>query len=805
MKNVVHFSILLAMMSIAIAGCKKEVAVTGVTVSPTTVSLAPGGTQQLAASVQPSNATNKKVTWRSSNTALATVSDGGLITIPAIATAGVVTITVTTEDGDKSADCSVTVLVPVTGINIAPAGNVTVEVGKTATLTATVAPSNASNKTVTWSSLNTNIATVNAQTGVVTGVSVGTANIRATAADGSGVTADKSVTVATSVIRITGITIAPSGDVSVVVNETATLTATVAPDNATNKSVTWSSLNTGIATVDAQTGLVTGVSAGTATIRATAADGSGVTATKTVTVITAIVRVTGITLTPTGDMTVEMGRTVILTANVTPDNATNKNVAWSSDNTGIAMVNEAGVVTGISAGATTVRATTADGSEITATKNITVIASVPMTGSGTQNDPYIIRTPAHLDAVRDNISAHYKLGNNIDLSGYLAYGGIGYAKWGTYGWDPIWTFTGRFDGAGYKITGIWLMRPYRLAGLFGAISNGSVQSLGVEIASNGITILTIAIEQNTGGVAARVENNSSITNCSVTGGAISGTGYGGGVAGVVAESSITNCYATVTVSGTSIGGVAGNVVSSNITNCFSTGVISGGIYASGVAGIVSNSSITNCYATGSVSSSLWVGGVAGTADSNSIITNCYTTGTVSGSVRVGGVVGAIENNCSISNCYATGTISGNSNIGGVVGVISGSGNKITNCYASGIISCNGDYVGGVVGYVENNSGTITNSVSLSPSVTSSANTVHIGRVAGFVFQFESLVNNWARSNMTVTANGVSKTLIKAGNMLDGADCDATPAANWWTTAAPNGPGWSNTIWTFSTGQLPKLR
>ena len=85
------------------------------------------------------------------------------------------------------------------------------------------------------------------------------------------------------------------------------------------------------------------------------------------------------------------------------------------------------------------------------------------------------------------------------------------------------------------------------------------------------------------------------------------------------------------------------------------------------------------------------------------------------------------------------------------------------------------------------------------------NTVHIGRVARFVFDFSSLVNNWARSNMTVTANGVSKTLIKAGNMLDGADCDATLASNWWTAAAPNGPGWSNSIWTFSSGQLPKLR
>jgi hypothetical protein len=131
--------------------------------------------------------------------------------------------------------------------------------------------------------------------------------------------------------------------------------------------------------------------------------------------------------------------------------------------------------------------------------------------------------------------------------------------------------------------------------------------------------------------------------------------------------------------------------------------------------------------------------------------------------------------------------------------------KITNCYASGTVSCTGDYVGGVGGNMSENGGTLTNCVALSPSVTSSKNTVYIGRVAGFVFDFNMLVNNFAQSGMTVTANGVNKTIIKGGNMLDGADCAATPAANWWTTASPNGPGWSSTIWNFTSGQLPNLK
>ena len=711
MKNVVRFSIFLAMFIFAIAGCddkpeEKKVAVTGITVSPPAVSLAPGSTQQLTATVTPDDATNKAVAWSSGNTACATVSADGMVTIPAAAPEGMVTITATTADGGKTAKCA--------------------------------------------------------------------------------------ITVTTVIVQPTGITISPSGEVSVEEGKTTTLTATVAPANATNKNVTWSSLNPGIATVNAQTGVVTGEKAGTATISASVA-GSVVTANKIVTVITSTVKVTGITIAPSGDMTVEMGRTVILTVAVTPDNASNKNAIWSSDNTGIAMVNEAGVVTGISAGTTTIRATTTDDSGMTATKSVSVIPSLPMTGSGTSADPYIIRTPPHLDQVRDNLAAHYKLGNNVDLSGYLAYGGIGYVKWNTDGWLPLGMvlyytdnqFTGSFDGAGYKITGLWMSR-YNYAGLFYRVS-GMVKNLGVEIAAKGIAVLSYQNDGITyiGGIATSVYDGS-ITNCYVTGGAISGAKVSSGVAADIYDGSISNCYSICSVSGSmSAGGVVGNISGSSIiTNSYSTGAIScRGGDAGGVVGVVYRGSITNCYSTGVVSSSA-----------------SYGIGGISG-----GVVGNLYRNSSINNCYSTGAVNGVSRVGGVLGSVSDNGNSITNCYAIGIVSSTGDYVGGVVGYFGENGGTITNCVALSASVTSSKNTVHIGRVAGFVFQFESLANNWARNNMTVTANSVNKTLIKAGNMLDGADCDPTPAANWWTTAAPNGPGWSNSNWTFSTGQLPKFR
>jgi uncharacterized protein YjdB len=159
------------------------VAVTGVTVSPTTLSLTSvGQTSTLTASITPTNATNKTVTWSSSNTAVATVnSTTGLVTAVA---AGSATITATTADGGKTATCAVTVTitVPVTGITISPATLTLTSVGATGTLTATVTPSNATNKSVTWTTSNANFATVSA--GTVTAVAVGRATITATTVDG---------------------------------------------------------------------------------------------------------------------------------------------------------------------------------------------------------------------------------------------------------------------------------------------------------------------------------------------------------------------------------------------------------------------------------------------------------------------------------------------------------------------------------------------------------------------------------------------------------------------------------------------
>ena len=150
------------------------------------------------------------------------------------------------------------------------------------TLTATVKPDDASDKTVTWTSDKPEVATVDAN-GKVHAVAVGTATITATANDGSGVTATCAVTV---IVPVSSITINNAPTEALFVNSTGTLTATVLPNDATDKTVTWSSDNPNHVKIDAATGeyTVTGVDGyGSATITATANDGSGVIATCTIT------------------------------------------------------------------------------------------------------------------------------------------------------------------------------------------------------------------------------------------------------------------------------------------------------------------------------------------------------------------------------------------------------------------------------------------------------------------------------------------------------------------------------------------
>ena len=337
--------------------CSGEaVAVTGVALDTAAVTIIVEDTYTLTATVNPAEATDNFVTWKSSDEAVATVADG-VITAVSVGTA---TITVTTVDGGFTATCEVTVAPrPVTGVTLDKV-EATLEVKETVTLVATVAPANATNKDVTWTSDNDAVATV--ADGVVTAVSVGTATIVVTTVDGN--FADTCV-VTVNPISVKSVAL-DKATLTLDIAQTATLVATVNPADAANPAITWTSDNEEVATV--VDGVVTAVAVGTATITVTTVDGN-FTATCEVTVVEPIVAVTGVTLDQT-TLTLTVPETATLIATVSPETATDKSVTWASDNEAVATVEE-GVVTAVAEGSATITVTTVDGN-FTATCVVTV-------------------------------------------------------------------------------------------------------------------------------------------------------------------------------------------------------------------------------------------------------------------------------------------------------------------------------------------------------------------------------------------------------------------------------------------------
>ncbi|MGM9804478.1 MAG: Ig domain-containing protein [Muribaculaceae bacterium] len=240
-----------------------NVSVTSISLSNSAISLTPGDTKQLSASVYPTNATNKNVTWSSSNTNVATVSSSGLVTAKA---AGTAIITCRAADGSgASATCSITVTDPnisVTSITLSNSA-ISLTPGDTKQLSATVYPTNASNRVVTWSSSNTTVATVSSN-GLVTAKTAGNAIIFCRSTDGSEITALCGVTVTSPEIKPTSISLNKSSAI-IYEGESVTLTATILPEDATNQTVTWISDNSSVAKVTSS-GAVTAISSGEANI-----------------------------------------------------------------------------------------------------------------------------------------------------------------------------------------------------------------------------------------------------------------------------------------------------------------------------------------------------------------------------------------------------------------------------------------------------------------------------------------------------------------------------------------------------------
>lgn len=323
--------------------------VTSVVLNTTDITVRKGQVFWLNATCLPENADNKIVTWESRDKDVCTVESDGKVTATG---AGTTSIICTNVDTGLTAYCIVTVTQPVTGITL-NSDYQELWVGAKYAIIPSIEPIDAENKNVTYFSSDTSVATVD-EYGVVTALKGGNCIIEVT-------TEECHLTAACTIVvkeYVSSITLSET-DKFMNVGATGRLIAKVGTDTATNKNIVWSSSDNSICSVDAE-GNLSANSVGNAVITATAADGSGVTASCIIKVVNPV---TGIEIVPS-TVRLLVGDSQKVTANVYPENATIKDVVWASANESIATVDEDGEIFAIGTGKVKITATSQDGNNI---------------------------------------------------------------------------------------------------------------------------------------------------------------------------------------------------------------------------------------------------------------------------------------------------------------------------------------------------------------------------------------------------------------------------------------------------------
>jgi hypothetical protein len=321
-------------------------------------------------------------------------------------------------------------------------------------------------------------------------------------------------------------------------------------------------------------------------------------------------------------------------------------------------------------------------------------------GSGTAQDPYQIATAAELILLGEtpaDYGKHFLLTTDIDLDprlpGRKAFDKAVIAP-DTYPGDtsyglPVFTgpaFAGVLDGNGHTVSHLTISgREY--LGLFGQLANkAQVMNLGL------VSVNVACSSDDVGGLVGW--NGGTVTRCYSTG-AVSGTS---GVGGLVGNSKgrVIQCYSTCTVSGSDyVGGLVGhNHYDGTVAQCYSTGAVSGTATVGGLVG-QNYGDVTRCYSTGVVSSTKGaVGGLVGYNYYEGVVTQCFSTGAVSGAFYVGGLVG-VNSKGRVIQCYSSGTVTGDYYVGGLVGY--NEYGIVTQCYSTGAVT-GSEGVGGLIGY-----------------------------------------------------------------------------------------------------------
>lgn len=261
-------------------------------------------------------------------------------------------------------------------------------------------------------------------------------------------------------------------------------------------------------------------------------------------------------------------------------------------------------------------------------------------GTGTHENPYLIQIPDHLNAIRQDLSAHYQIDADMDLSATIIWNG-------GRGWDPIGNtsnpFNGTIDGANHSIYSLSIMAPLKdNQGLLGSAQNATISNLK-------LTNLSLVGENNLGGIAG------SGSNCDIDG---------------------------------------------NIVNA----IIIGNSALGALFGVTSGSTVQNCSADVKINARYnYAGALIGSAQGNTQVSFCSGSGNLKGQSDIGGLVGELLHG-SIFDSYSHANVNGNQNIGGAVGKIGwGTSGNLTRCYSTGNVNLNpGGYsAGGLVGSLFN--------------------------------------------------------------------------------------------------------
>lgn len=370
--------------------------VSSVVMSTKNITINKNSTKKIVAQVFPVNATSKCLSWKSTNTNVATVNAAGVVTAKSV---GTCVIKATATDGSgKTAYCSVMVTQPVENFEFTDVPAV-INVGEKKTVTYAVMPTYVTSKTLRWSSSNANIATINAR-GVITAKSAGTCNITARTTDGSNISKNFTLTVKESMV-----TNIAMNDITLNEGNTTSINAVAYPENASDKSLLYTSSNTSIATINSN-GDVTAKSKGECIIYAMAKDGSGVRSSCKVTVKKPV---TDVTLNA-HHISWNVGKKAHFYPSVTPNNASNVGVIYKSSNPSVATVSDKGLLSAVSQGECIITCMAADGSGVYDTCVVKVkqpVTKITISGKNTVpkgNSITLTAKTAPLNADNKNIS-----------------------------------------------------------------------------------------------------------------------------------------------------------------------------------------------------------------------------------------------------------------------------------------------------------------------------------------------------------------------------------------------------------------